>query len=65
MGNARRTEGNKGEGGIITEGRVLKKKLQGRTKETQQVRGITLLSSRSTCCHPISSSLENSMLLDI
>jgi hypothetical protein len=29
------------------------------------VRGITLLSSRSTGCHPIFSSLENSMLLDI
>ena len=30
-----------------------------------EVRGITLLSSRSTCCHPIFSSLENSKLLDI
>jgi hypothetical protein len=32
---------------------------------TLTVRGTTLLSSRSTCCHPIFSSLENSMLLNV
>jgi hypothetical protein len=34
-------------------------------RNIKTLRGITLLSSRSTCCHPIFSSLEISMLLDI